>query len=582
VVIPTFNRRAVLQHTLPTVLAQDVAPEDYEVIVVVDGSADGSAGWLRGLAPPVAFRVLEQPNRGPAAARNAGVAVARGRIVLFLDDDILCSQTTVREHLAAHAPGEARMVFGPVLVAPASPESLATDWTRENAMDWREWAGRSMEPVWPRDAIVDANSSVPRAALLECGGFDERFGRQRETADLGLRLWATGMRFHYCAGAVTHQLFVKSSAQVARFDAAEFGRQSILLCRKHPHYRPHSALAGWGQGPGWRRALRSAAINLPLSPELLLRPPLRAAERLRRHASVRRMGLRLLAWQQGLVMLRSAAQAAGSRRALRAEFGVRLPALLYHHVGPARPGTYPELTIAPERFQRQVRWLAKRGYVGIRPADWQAWRLGAGRLPDKPVLLTFDDAYADLTEYALPVLVRHGFGAAVFVVSGGVGGTNRWDEELGGGTHRLMTVEQIEEWRSRGIEFGAHSRSHVNLRELDDQDLASEVAGSADDLADLLGTRPAAFAYPYGYSDQRVARRVREVFDLAFTCDEGMNDLRTDPHALRRTMVQPGDLWPDFGFRVRLGWSPLERLRTRLHLRARVAATMRRLGKPVG
>jgi len=284
--------------------------------------------------------------------------------------------------------------------------------------------------------------------------------------------------------------------------------------------------------------------------------------------------------RQGIARLRGAAREAGSWRALRQEFGATLPVLLYHHVGPARPNTYPELTVSPERFERQVWWLARHGYAGIRPTDWQAWRLGAGHLPDKPVLLTFDDAYADLAEYALPILEHHGFGAAVFVVTGKIGGTNRWDEEQGAGTLRVMTAEQIRRWSARGIEFGAHSRSHANLTELADADLVSEVAGSANDLEDLLGKSPAALAYPYGYYNERVMERARHVFDLAFTCEEGMNDLRTDPHALRRTMVQSRDGWPGFALRVHLGRNPLERLRARLRLRTRMAAFVERLGIP--
>lgn len=579
--IPTYNRRALLARTLPTVFAQNLPAGDYEVIVVVDGSTDGSVDWLRGLVSPVAFRVLEQPNRGPAAARNAGVAVARGDVVLFLDDDIVCGPTLLREHAAAHDGRESRVVFGPVLVAADSPDSLATDWTRQDTTGWAAWFDRDKEPGWPYDAIVDANSSVPRAALLECGGFDERFGRQRETADLGLRLWAMGLRFHYRPGAVVHQVYVKSSKDIVRRDAGEYGRHSVLLCRKHAVYRPFSVVAGRGQGPWWRRGLRSAALRLPVSPEPLLRGPVWVVERLRRHPAFRRLGLKLLAMQQSIEVLRSAAREAGSWRALRREFGVTLPVLLYHHVGPARPGTYPELTISPERFEQQVRWLARHGYVAVRPSDWQSWRLGAGPLPDKPVLLTFDDGYADLAEFALPVLERHGFGAAVFVVTGEIGGTNRWDEERGAGTHRLMSADQIREWSARGIEFGAHGRSHADFTTLADADLASELFGCASDLADLLGKPPAAFAYPYGYYDERVTERARRVFDLAFTCDEGMNDLRTAPYRLLRTMVQPRDLWPDFSFRVWFGWSPLERLRARLRLRTRVAATVERLGIPV-
>lgn len=575
--MPTYNRRAVLARTLPTLFAQDLPPGQYEVIVVVDGSTDGTAEWLRGLRPRQAFRVLEQPNLGPAAARNAGLAAARGGLILFLDDDLLCGPTLLREHAAAHVETETRAVFGPVLVAPESRPSLATDWMIEDAEHWVEWFGREMEPAWPQDAIVDANTSVPRAVLRECGGFDARFGRQRETADLGLRLWALGVRFCYEPAAVTHQIYVKSARDLIRRDAVEYGRHSVLLSRKHPDYRPHSALAGRGRGPLWRRLAREAALRLPLPTDSLLTPVVWAAERLRALPRVRRAGVRLLAAQQGIATLRSAVREVGSWRAFRAEFGMGLPVLLYHHVGPPRPGTYPELTVTPAQFERQIRWLARHGYVGVRPSDWLAWRRGAARLPERPVLLTFDDAYADLTEFALPVLERHGFGAAVFAVTGLFGGTNAWDEALGCGTHRLMTATEVREWAARGIEFGAHGRTHADLTTLGPGELDAEIGGSAQDLARQLGAPPVAFAYPWGYYDQQVRDRIRAHFELAFTCDEGMNDLRSDSHLMRRTMVQPGDRLLDFACRVRLGWSPLVRLRSRLRFRSRVAAAWRSL-----
>ena len=578
VIIPTYNRRAVLARTLPTLFAQAFPPEQYEVLVVVDGSTDGTAEWLGGLQPSHTFRVLEQPNRGPAAARNAGLAVARGRLILFLDDDILCGPTLLREHAAAHVDTESRAVFGPVLVAPESQPSLATDWVIEYSAHWVERFGRKMEPGWPYDAIVDANTSVPRAVLRECGGFDERFGRQRETADLGLRLWAMGVRFRYAPAAVTHQIYVKSSRDLIKRDAVEYGRHSVLLSRKHPDYRPHSALAGRGRGPLWRRLAREAALRLPLPTEWLLAPVVWAAERLRALPRVRRAGVRLLAAQQGIATLRSALREVGSWRAFCAEFGMGLPVLLYHHVGPPRPGTYPELTIPPEQFERQMRWLARRGFVAIRPADWLAWRQGAGRLPKRPVLLTFDDAYADLTEFALPVLERHGFGAAIFAVTGLLGGTNAWDEALGCGTHRLMTAAQVREWAGRGIEFGAHGRTHADLTTLGPGELDTEIGESAKDLARHLGAPPVAFAYPYGSYNGQVQHRVRDHFALAFTCDEGMNDLRSDPHLMRRTMVQPSDFLLDFACRAGLGWSPLERLRSRLRLRTRLLSALRSLG----
>ena len=122
----------------------------------------------------------------------------------------------------------------------------------------------------------------------------------------------------------------------------------------------------------------------------------------------------------------------------------RLPVLMYHHVGPLRAGACPSLTVAPDRFERQVSWLARNRYVGIRPGDWLAHRAGRP-LPSKPVLLTFDDGYADIVEYALPVLQRHSFGAVVFVVTGRMAGASEWDRVDGWVPHPLMSAAQIRQ-----------------------------------------------------------------------------------------------------------------------------------------
>jgi peptidoglycan/xylan/chitin deacetylase (PgdA/CDA1 family) len=245
---------------------------------------------------------------------------------------------------------------------------------------------------------------------------------------------------------------------------------------------------------------------------------------------------------------------------------------MYHHVGPSKPGSFPELTVSAHRFERQIRWLARRGFAGIRPAEWAAWLRNGTGLPDKPVLVTFDDGYEELVTYALPVLRRYGFGAAVFIVTGRVGGTNTWDEAQGSATLRLMTTEQIRHWATQGIEFGAHSRTHADLTTLSVNELDEEIVGSRDDLMKILGTPVTSFAYPFGSYNPAVHECAQGAFSLTFRADEqspGINYLCTDPHDLQRTMVHPEDSLADLECRVRLGYSPILDMRARLRLRSR-------------
>jgi glycosyltransferase involved in cell wall biosynthesis/peptidoglycan/xylan/chitin deacetylase (PgdA/CDA1 family) len=572
VVICTYNRMQLLARTLPTILNQDLPSENYEIVIVVDGSTDGTLGFLRNVRSVASVRVVEQPNRGLASARNLGLQTARGKIVLFVDDDILCGPSLLAQHLAAHD-STSIVAFGPILVAEESFRNLGTEWTRTYTAQYVERLEREGQPRWPDDAVVEANTSVPRSLLLSCGGYDEGFAR-RQSVDLGLRLWRCGVPFVYLRSAVTHQIFVKAPRELAH-DARDFGSAELRLSRKHPPYRPYSMFARLTDGPSWKVATRNAMLRIPASSDRLMNPPLWILERFGwRNPRLRRAGVRLLQLQQGISAYRNAIDESDSWSTLQAEFAVRLPVLLYHHVGPPQPGSFPELTISPERFEDHVRWLVHRGYKGIRPSQWLRWRTDATPLPHKPILLTFDDAYADVARHALPVLRRHGFGAAVYVASATIGKTDLWTKSAG--TIQCMTADEIRRWAKDGIEFGAHSRTHADLTALSPAELAHEVGGSADELQHVLGERVVTFAYPYGFYDDTVRREVERHFDLAFTTDRGVNTLSTDLHALRRTMVQPSDSLLDLECRLLFGWDPYERLRARVRVRTRLAQLRRK------
>jgi GT2 family glycosyltransferase/peptidoglycan/xylan/chitin deacetylase (PgdA/CDA1 family) len=560
VVIPTYNRREVLSRVLQTVFQQTCPPEAYEVIVVADGSTDGTAEMLRQLHPPCKFLVLEQPNRGQAAARNAGARAASGDLILFLDDDMLCAPDLVAEHIAAHSSGDRQVVFGPVHVAPESPATLATRRLRLEAEGWSKRLRRE-GATFPTDAVVGANSSVWRSTFLELGGFDEGFFRAREDVELGLRFWQAGIHFRFHEAAVAHQIYTKSNRDLALGDGTAYGKNEVALYRKHPQLRRYSEFAHFSEDPWEKRLARELAVRARVPIDLSAAAACWFIERFPRNNRLVRIGLRLLAVRRNIAMLHSAVGEAGGWKAFKREFGVLAPMLLYHNVGPFRPGTAPSLTISPERFEQQMRWLKLRGYTGIRCADWLSWLRGECVLPEKPVVLTFDDAYADLAEFALPILKKYGFSGTVFVVADEVGGTNSWDEREGSATLHCMTAEQMREWAAVGFEFGAHSCTHPDLRTLDLVELAKEIEGSARRLSSLLGARVRSFAYPYGDYSDAVKKCVEETFDLAPTCVEGLNGLGTDPCLLRRPMVCPKDTMLDFAFYVTLGFSPLNRLR---------------------
>ena len=573
-VISTYNRREVLlSRALPAIFAQDLPADQFEVIVIVDGSTDGTAAALGELRPPCALRVIEQKNRGLSASRNTGIQMARGELVIFIDDDIICNPDVFRRHMEAHSGADPVVVHGAIFLAPGTPPSLIANsdrfwYQRYNSRFTLEGGAK-----WPDATFVLSNSSTPRGTLLACGGLDEDLPA-KDDFELGLRLWKMGVRFEYLPEAVAYELTVKSWRAFLFNDGRAFGRSEVLVCRKHPEYRSRSPLlAGLGR-TGWgKRCLRRIFLQLPFSAAHLLTLPIGACEMLCRFPAMQKVGMRLLEFGRRLNELRGAFQQVGSGEDFHREFEMRLPVLMYHYVGPRPPGVCPGLEVSAEDFERQVRWLARRGYTGIRASDWARWRREGRGLPRKPVLLTFDDGYADLTEYALPVLRRHGFSATVFIVTGQVGGTNAWDEARGYASLRLMTADQIRSWAAQGIEFGAHSRTHADLTALPAAQVAEEVVGSRDDLAAILGCPVVSFAYPYGFYNPQVVDCVRQAFELAFITDEeieGLNHLLTDPHLLLRTMVQTNDSLLDLECRARWGYDPIMNLRARLRLRSRL------------
>jgi peptidoglycan/xylan/chitin deacetylase (PgdA/CDA1 family)/glycosyltransferase involved in cell wall biosynthesis len=573
VVVATYNRREPLRVLLESLFRQDLAKQDFEIVVVVDGSTDGTQAMLEALQAPCRLRFVVQPNSGQAAARNAGWHIASAPVVLFLDDDLVCPANLLSEHLAAHCADDHCIAVGRIVISADGCSLLAGDRLSRQLQAWERGLDAAREMRWPDDAYAATNCSVPRHLLERVGGFDPAFYRALEDHDLGLRLWAQGGKFVYVPNAVVEQRYDKTTLQAVR-DERWYGRAEILLGQKHPGCLRHTLVARSAELGMWRRWLLRSLARMPILAWVMLGPPICFLERLPVDAPVREIGRRLLGIWMLATRIRAATGAVGGWRQFDATFSRRLSVLMYHHVGPGYPGTYRDLTVSPQVFDRHIATLVRHGYHGVTLAECLRWCRGEARLPARSVMVTFDDGYADLAEHAFPVLQRHGFGGVVFIVTREIAGTNSWDEARGSATHRLLTREQIVDWQRRGIEFGRHSRTHASLPALDSAQLRDETTGCRADLERLTGVAPVAFAYPYGEFDAATVEAVRGDFALAFTAEEGVNRLATDPHLLRRTMVMPGDSGRVVALRAMLGYSPRDVL---LRWRAAIARPVKRL-----
>lgn len=239
-----------------------------------------------------------------------------------------------------------------------------------------------------------------------------------------------------------------------------------------------------------------------------------------------------------------------------------IPVLHFHFVGDPGPGAAPGLSVTRERFASYMQWLFKRGYTVTGVCELAANR---DRLACPRIAITFDDGYADLRQYALPLLAELGFSATIFMPAGLIGRSNRWDEAIGCRPLPLFSASDLEWCIARGFSIGAHGFWHRDLTALSEQELRQEVIGSRRLLEVVTGQPVKTFCYPFGRYDGRVVRVVSSSFSAAFSTRPGLADLRTEPWALRRLQVPPRMLVSEFGSFVRRGGLPLS-LRLRSHI----------------
>ncbi len=304
VVIPTYNRRDLLAQCLESLFRQTCLPENLEIVIVIDGATDRTREYLDGLPFPCKNQVLDQENRGQAAARNAGIRAARGKYILLLDDDFLCDEHLVEEHIKAQG-GSACVVVGPILHDGGNDTIPALAIDREIRPFYESLAAGLSPGAW-----FPPNSSATRELLLACGGYDEQFSRAREDTDLGLRLAQRGVRFHFAPAAIVHQRYDKSASRLVA-SATLFGRNDVLLARKFPQYASLSNLSRVCTGSAWKRAARRIIVALPFSTDILLYPVYALSA-----LFMRKLAIRMLNLRRYIVWIRSAAREAGGWRSL--------------------------------------------------------------------------------------------------------------------------------------------------------------------------------------------------------------------------------------------------------------------------
>jgi peptidoglycan/xylan/chitin deacetylase (PgdA/CDA1 family) len=207
-----------------------------------------------------------------------------------------------------------------------------------------------------------------------------------------------------------------------------------------------------------------------------------------------------------------------------------VPILMYHVIADPRDGApYPELYVRPRDFSAQMAWLERHGYhpVTLR-AVWNHWHRGAP-LPNRPIVISFDDGYRSVAHDALPPMRERGFPGVLNLTVKNL--------RVAGG----LSAKQVRRLIAAGWELGAHTVTHAHLPSLSDRALAREVAGSRQQLRRQFKVPVDFFCYPAGRYDARVIAAVRRAGYLGATTTIDGLAVPDRPYELKRVRVSRSD-----------------------------------------
>lgn len=203
-----------------------------------------------------------------------------------------------------------------------------------------------------------------------------------------------------------------------------------------------------------------------------------------------------------------------------------IPILTFHALDEV--GTV--LSFSPRVFERGLAHLHAWGYRALTLADVAAKIRQRAELPERAVVLTFDDGYRSVYEHAFPILQRWQMPATIFLTVG----TAATDRLPSFGGREMLSWAEIREMQKCGIAFGAHTLTHPNLTRLPLADAEREMRVSQEIIAQALGVAVETLAYPGGRSNARVRAIAQKYFACACTDALGLASVRSDPYALAR------------------------------------------------
>lgn len=219
-----------------------------------------------------------------------------------------------------------------------------------------------------------------------------------------------------------------------------------------------------------------------------------------------------------------------------------VPVLNYHKVD----NFHHALSIPPNEFEEQIKYLYESGYNTISPDQLMAYLKYGTALPENPILITFDDGYLDNFTNAYPILKKYGYTATIFLVT-----------NLVGHDQRFLTWDQVRQMEKDGFVFGSHTANHIPLTQVDSQKIENELNQSSDEISHQLGKPPKYFAYPTGVYNAETEELVAKTgYTAAFTIRYGRVNSTSNLYALERIPLFKGQRTFQ-SFFIRLNCAPL-------------------------
>ncbi|MCB9420718.1 MAG: glycosyltransferase [Ardenticatenaceae bacterium] len=228
VVVPTFNRLDRLRQVIRALEAQTYPHDLFEVIVISDGSTDGTDEFLQEIETPLNLRPVFQENQGVAVVRNRGIAEATASIVLFLDDDVVPDPCLLEEHMRIHQERDNVVVIGPMLTP---SDFVMWPWVKWEQAQLTKQYDAMTSGKWDPTArqFYTGNASLRLTDVRAAGGFDPSF-RRAEDVELAYRLSDMGLCFFYHPDAIGYHYAERSFSSWITTPYV-YGRNDVIFSR---------------------------------------------------------------------------------------------------------------------------------------------------------------------------------------------------------------------------------------------------------------------------------------------------------------------------------------------------------------